>query len=77
MLFLKILACIWALVFLYFTVVTFFQNDEKFGRYCWKTSLITGLFFSTVLPIKIVVDAIKNPKDPFSRLQYLRRSKNR
>ncbi|WP_408601773.1 hypothetical protein [Pseudomonas sp. PLMAX] len=77
MLALKILGCVWVCVFLYFTVASFFQNDEKFGRYCWPTSLIVGLFFSTILPIMIVVDAVKNPEDPFSRLQYLRRSKNR
>jgi hypothetical protein len=76
MLALKILGGVWVCVFLYFTVATFFQNDAKFGRYCWQMSLISGLFFSTVVPITLIFDAFKNSKDPFSRLQYLRRSKN-
>lgn len=77
MLALKILGCIWVCAFLYFTVVTFFENDEKFGRFCWQTSLISGLFFSTVLPIMLVVDAIKNPKDPFSRIRNVRGRKSK
>jgi hypothetical protein len=73
---LKILACIWVCVFVFYTVVVFFE-DGKFGRYCWSVALIAGLFMSTGLPIMLIFDAIRNPKDPFSRLRHSRRSKIR
>jgi hypothetical protein len=74
LLFLKILACIWVCVFLYYTVFAFVE-DGKFGRYCWQVSLLCGLFYSTGLPIMLIFDAIENPKAPFARLKYLRKSK--
>mgnify|MGYP003547065480 FL=1 len=73
---LKILACIWVCVFVYYTVVIFIE-DSKFGRYCWQIALIGGLFFSTGLPIMVIFYAIANPKAPFSRLKYLRKSPRR
>ncbi|WP_274644782.1 hypothetical protein [Pseudomonas serbica] len=72
----KILACIWACVFVYYTVLVFVE-DGKFGRYCWQISLLCGLFYSTGLPIILIFDAIENPKAPFSRLKYLRKSSRR
>lgn len=72
---LKILAFIWVCVFVYSTVTTFFQKDEKFGRYCWSIALISGVLNSTVLPIMLIFDVIKNPKAPFSRLRHGRRRK--
>lgn len=70
---LKVLACIWACVFVYFTVLVFVE-DGKFGRYCWPVSLLCGLFYSTGLPIMLIFDAIENPRAPFARLKYLRKS---
>lgn len=68
LLFLKVLACIWACVFVYYTVLVFVE-DGKFGRYCWHVPLLCGLFYSTALPIMLIFDAIENPKDPFARLR--------
>jgi hypothetical protein len=69
-----ILGFIWFCVFVFYAVVIFFE-DAKFGRYCWQIALIAGLYMSTALPVVLIFDAFKNPRDPFSRLRYGRRSK--
>lgn len=74
----KILGIIWFCFFVYKTVTSYFDRDEEFGRHCWWAAILSGLFYSTLLPFLAIYYAIKNPfLNPFSRLGHGRRSKRR
>jgi hypothetical protein len=64
---LKLLGYTWLAVFAWFFVKSMFEKDEKYGKFNWKISLLTALFFTIVAPIWMLYDFCKSPKRAFRR----------